>query len=145
MKYLFITLATTIVYLSCTNAKKEDVDAKDKKIALRSDTINVVTTTDTLVIHESTCRGCAYEQSTNFELEDTLGIVKLLDVITTDNNDPSMNGGNISKDLIIIPLKKGFTTAKLYKHWKQGEQDTTNAILSDYQIDVRNPLPKDTL
>ncbi|MBK8311990.1 MAG: hypothetical protein IPL04_14870 [Chitinophagaceae bacterium] len=55
--------------------------------------------TDTLVIYESTCRGCAFEGSTNFEISDSLGIIKLYDIITEDNNPSDMDGGSISKTL----------------------------------------------
>ena len=75
MKKIFSIVFVSIAFVSCTNSTKDVVDkdivvdkkdAVDNKISLRTDTINIVKLTDTLVIYESTCRGCAYEGSTNF-------------------------------------------------------------------------------
>ena len=73
---------------------------------------------DTLVIYESTCRGCAYESSTAFAIKDSFDIVKLLTVETQDNNSQDMAGGNVSKNLILVPVKTGKTVLKMYKFWK---------------------------
>ena len=105
---------------------------------LRADTINVVKLFDTLVINESTCRGCAYEESTHFEIKDSLDIIKLLDIITTDNNPPDMDGGSISKDLILAPVKTGTTSVKLYKFWKRDLKPEDSARFTTYKIEVRN-------
>ncbi|MBK7561630.1 MAG: hypothetical protein IPI68_08945 [Chitinophagaceae bacterium] len=86
MKKILLLPVITVVFLCCTNAKKEVTDIKDTKIALRADTVNVVKLTDTLVINESTCRGCAYENSTAFAIKDSLNVIKLLTVETSDTN-----------------------------------------------------------
>jgi hypothetical protein len=138
MKKVVSILIAVIFFLSCTNKKKEPTVLKDTKISLRTDTLNVVKLTDTLVIYESTCRGCAYEQSTHFDISDSLGVIKLLNVVTTDNNSPDMNGGNISKDLILIPLKAGATTIKLYKYWKEEATAKDSANFTSYKILVQN-------
>lgn len=121
-----------------TNTKKEVVDLTDTKIPLHADTLNVVKLTDTLIIYESTCRGCAYESSTHFDISDSLGIIKLLYVETTDNNPPGIIGGNISKNLVLVPIKAGTTTIKLYKFWKPEPTAKDSARFTSYKIEVRN-------
>jgi hypothetical protein len=138
MKQLIVLTIAAIFILSCTNNKKEPAGKKDTKMSLRTDTINVVKLTDTLVIYESTCRGCAYEQSTHFDISDSLGIIKLEDIITTDSNPSGMDGGSISKDLILVPLKTGTTIFKLYKFWEQVATAKDSARFTSYTIEVRN-------
>jgi hypothetical protein len=138
MKKITVLPLLAIILICCTNPKKEVGDIKDKRISLHADTINVVKLTDTLVIYESTCRGCAYEQSTHFDISDSLGVIKLLHVETTDNNSSDMAGGNISKDLVLIPLKAGATTIKLYKFWKEEATAKDSANFTSYKIQVQN-------
>ena len=134
MKKLSVLLFICISLFSCTNKSKEIVD---NKIALRIDTINIVKLTDTLVIHESTCRGCAYEGSTNFAISDSMNIVKLADIITTDNNPSDMDGGSISKKLILVPQKTGITMIRLYKFWSQEKTAADSARFTSYKIEVK--------
>ena len=82
MKNLILVIVSALFILSCTNNKKEKEIENDNRIALHTDTLNVVKLADTLVIYESTCRGCAFEGSTSFEISDSLGIIKLYDIIT---------------------------------------------------------------
>lgn len=138
MKKLLLILIAVVFFLSCTSNKKGMAVLKNMKVALRTDTLNVVKLTDTLVIYESACRGCAYEQSTHFDISDSLGIIKLLDIITTDNSSPDMAGGSISKDLILVPLKTGSVTIKLYKFWKEQTTAEDSARFTPYKIEVRN-------
>src|SRR5450432_1386644 len=138
MKKLFLFPVDVVFLLCCTNAKKEITGTKNNKVMLRTDTINVVKLTDTLVIYESTCRGCAYQQSTHFDISDSLGAIKLVDIITTDNSSPDMAGGSISKDLILVPLKTGSVTMKLYKFWKEQTTAEDSAGFTTYKIEVRN-------
>ena len=151
MKKLIFIPVLFFAFASCTNSKKEKEVVKatieDNRISLHSDTINVVKLTDTLVIYESTCRGCAYEGSTNFSISDSLGIVKLNNVITTDNSSPDMAGGSISKTLVLIPIKAGLTTVKMYKSYgyARAESDSINSDKAEppgnstsYQLEVRN-------
>jgi hypothetical protein len=108
-------------------------------IKLRTDTLNVVTLTDTLVIYESTCRGCAYENSTAFAIKDSLDVVKLLTVETIDNNPDGMAGGNVSKHLIIVPVKAGSTTIKMYRFWEGVPSTMSDSLpFTPYSIEVRN-------
>ena len=139
MKKLLPIPIVLFILLSCTHSKNETVDSKETIVMLRADTINVVKLTDTLVIYESTCRGCAYEASTAFAIKDSLEILKLLTVETVDNNSPDMNGGSISKNLILMPVKTGSTILKMYKFW-QGIPSTMNDSLpfTAYKIEVKN-------
>ena len=133
----FISMA----FISCSNNPKDVFDVKkdiaDNRISLSTDTINVVKLTDTLVIYESTCRSCAYEGSANFGISDSMNIIKLADIITTDNSSPDMNGGSISKDLILVPQKTGTTIFKLYKFWTQEKTAKDSARFTSYKIEVK--------
>ncbi|HEV7781502.1 MAG TPA: hypothetical protein VGO58_09555 [Chitinophagaceae bacterium] len=136
MRTLSIPLAV-MLFVSCNNAKKEN-EVTDKRIVLHSDTLNVVKLTDTLLIPESTCRGCAYENSTDFEINDSLGIIRLNGIITTDNNPGNMDGGSISKLLVLVPLKTGTTTFKLYKFWSRERTNKDSANARSYTVEVKN-------
>jgi hypothetical protein len=124
-----------MVATSCNNSTKDIV--ADNRIALRTDTINTVKLTDTLIIFESTCRGCAYERSTDFSISDSMNIIKLADIITTDNSPADMDGGSISKDLILVPVKTGTTNLKLYKFWSQEKTAKDSANFTSYKIEVK--------
>ncbi len=134
MNRLFFSALVSIGIISCNNYSN---DGDDKKVSLRADTINVVKLTDTLIIYQSTCRGCEFEKSVNFAISDSLNILKLVDVITTDNNPADMDGGNISKDLILVPVKTGTTIFKLYKFWKQEKTAADSAGFTSYKIEVK--------
>ena len=142
---IFLILAVSATVLSCSNNAKSGnnpetegtKDAVDKRILLRTDTVNIVKLTDTLTIFESTCRGCAYEQSTNFAISDSMNIIKLADIVTRDNNPPDMAGGSISKYLILVPQKPGATVIKLYKFWKEEKTAADSARFATYKIEVK--------
>lgn len=137
MKYLIPFSAIVIALAACNgNDKTQVVD--DKRIHLYRDTINVVKRSDTLTIYESTCRGCAYEGSTKFEIEDSSGIIKLERVITSDNNPDGMAGGSIGKTLVFVPQKTGKTTFKLYKFWSENTRAKDSALFVPYTVDVKN-------
>ena len=135
MKTFFLIISFAIALFSCSN---KETEVKDNKISLHSDTLNVVKLTDTLVIYESTCRGCAYETSTDFGISDSMNIIKLYDIVTTDNNSSDMSGGSISKDLILVPVKTGVTKIKLYKFWTMNKTAKDSAIFTTYNIEVKN-------
>jgi hypothetical protein len=134
MKYILCCFLIVFAF-SCSN--KEAESNVDHKIILKADTINLVKLSDTLVIYESTCRGCAYEASTTFAVSDSMNIIKLADVITTDNNSSDMAGGSVSKKLILVPLKKGNTAFKLYKFWSQQTMAKDSANFATYKIEVQ--------
>ena len=139
MKKVLALVVVVGFFFNCINKKNKEAEQKDTKVSLRTDTLNVVKLGDTLVIYESTCRGCAYESSTAFAIKDSFDIVKLLRVETTDNNSPDMAGGSVSKNLILVPAKRGVTTLKMYKFW-EGVPSSINDSLpfTPYQIEVRN-------
>ncbi len=139
MKKIYLLPFILFFLLSCTNAKKEIVESKETKVMLRADTINSVKLSDTLVIYESTCRGCAYEASTAFAIKDSLELVKLLTVETVDNSSPDMAGGSISKNLILVPVKAGSTIVKMYKFWKGVPSSINDSLpFTSYKIEIRN-------
>ena len=137
-KYFFIVIVS-IALINCNNNAKDIVENNvvDNKISLKTDTINIVKLADTLVIYESTCRGCAYEGSTNFGISDSMNIIKLADIVTTDNSSPNMTGGSISKDLILVPKKTGTTIIKLYKFWRHEKTAEDSARFTSYKIEVK--------
>ena len=138
MKKICLLFLVTVTIFSCTNNTADDgtKDIPDNRIALRTDTTNTVKLADTLVIFESTCRGCAYEASTNFAISDSMHIIKLADILTTDNSPADMDGGSISKDLILVPQKIGTTIIKLYKFWTQEKTAKDSARFTSYKIEV---------
>ena len=140
MKTTITVLLAIAVLAGCTNNGKEKKSESptDKYIALHTDTVNVVKLSDTLVIYESTCRGCAYEGSTSFDIKDSLDIVKLQSIITTDNNSPDMNGGSISKDIVLVPLKPGKTTFKFFKFWEGQKKEQDSSKFTLYTVEVKN-------
>lgn len=138
MKILLAALIVMLFFLSCNSDEKKLQSIKDNKISLRTDTVNVVKLSDTLVINESTCRGCAYEQSTHFDISDSMKLIRLQGIVTTDKNSSDMSGGNVSKQLILLPINTGTTTIKLYKFWKQEETAKDSANAASYKLEIRN-------
>lgn len=138
MKNILLIIIVSMIVLSCSNNSTDDKkQAADKRIALRFDTVNTVRLSDTLVIFESTCRGCAYEGSTSFGIVDSMEIIKLADVITIDNNSPEMAGGNVSKQVILVPLKTGVTNFRFYKFWDRPETAADSGMFRYYKIEVK--------
>ena len=135
MKKLLVLSIICAFLLSCTNNNKKDVT--DNKIALKTDITNVVKLTDTLVIYESTCRGCKYETTTSFGISDSMNMIELASIVTTDDNPTDMNGGNISKDLILVPVKTGITNIKLYKFLTLDKTAADSAHFTSYKIEVK--------
>ena len=142
MKNILVIIVAIGVLISCNNSKKGKQEiGEDKRIMLRTDTLNMVKMTDTLVIYESTCRGCAYESSTNFSISDSSGVVELNNVETNDSNNDakeSVAGGSIRKTLVIVPKKTGYTKIKLYKFWQIPGTATDSANFTSYSIEVKN-------
>lgn len=134
MKQLSIAVLGLVIF-SCNNKAIET--GADKRILLIKDSINIVKLSDTLVIYESTCRGCAYEASTTFAVTDSMNIIKLTGVVTADNNSPDMAGGSVSKELLLVPLKKGSTVFKVYKFWSQQTKAKDSANFATYKIAIQ--------
>ena len=139
MKLISLSILSFSIFLfGCEHLKKHFLSSKREKIMLQKDTLNVVTMKDKMVIYESVCRGCAYEHSTHFQIEDTAGVVALDHVNTTDNNPENVDGGSVSKDLIILPKKTGTTIIKLYKFLKEIPDAKDSLNFSQYKIEVKN-------
>ena len=137
MKKYFAIVLLSLFLFGCEHLKKHLFGNADNKITLKKDTLNVVTMNDLMVIHEGVCRGCAYENSTRFIIEDTAGVVALNHINTKDNNRDNVDGGNINKDLVLVPRKQGTSTIKLYKFWKEPPGASDSANFSQYKIEVR--------
>ena len=138
MKRLSIYLMIAILACSCNNSSTKEPDPYENMVVLRADTLNTAKLSDSLIIHEYTCRGCAYEGSTHFNISDSTGIIELVKVISTDNNPSDTDGGNINKDLVLVPVKAGTTTIKLHKFPDGQPSANDSALFTSYTIEVRN-------
>ena len=137
MKFLLILFLPVFLF-ACNGLSSKMDDPYRRMVHLRTDTLNVVEMTDSMLIFESTCRGCAFEKSTRFDMYDSMGIIKIADIITTDNNPDNMDGGHISKDIILAPVKPGVTRIKLYKIWGEQTAARDSAHYTSYNIEVKN-------
>lgn len=133
MKKSVLILAGAI-FFSCHSHDQ----AKDRnKVYLTKDKLNVAKLTDTLVISESTCRGCAYEYTTHFDIDDSLGLVRLDRIMTTDSNHQD-TAGAINKDLFLVPVRTGSTRIKLYKYYSQKPTAGDSAHYAVYPVEIKN-------
>jgi hypothetical protein len=48
-----------------------------------------------------------------------------------------MDGGSISKDLVLVPQKTGITNMKLYKFWKEEKTAEDSSRFTTYKIEVK--------
>lgn len=137
MKWALLAAILLFSFYSCDYfSRKKYVGENLNRIVLRSDTLNSVRLSDTLMIFESVCRGCAYEQSTNFVLFDSLNLVELHHIETHDDNPDNMAGGSINKNLIIFPRQTGITRIKVYMFLQNptSKGDSTNYIFYNIKI-----------
>jgi hypothetical protein len=123
-----ILVSLIFAFLFITACKNKQAEVKNERIFLFEDTLQIVKLTDTLKISESACRACPYQESTSFVLKDSLDVVKLYATETNDANPSGMAGGTISKTLVIIPLKKGTTTFKIYTLLKPPGTDMIDTL-----------------
>jgi hypothetical protein len=135
-KIMLIGIIST--FLFCCNNKDADSTKTTNRVVLRTDVLNMVKVTDTLVISESVCRGCAHEGSTYFSINDSTDNIVLHQVITKDNNPSDVAGGNISKTLILIPTRPGTTNFKLYKFVNGLPTAKDSAIFTRYPVEIKN-------
>lgn len=138
MRSLFGLLILLIGFTACTNDKKEPAKEKDNRIVLRTDSVNIIKLSDTMLIYESICRGCKYEGSVRFEIADSAAVVKLHAVNTHDNNHRDVQGGNVAKELVLVPVKAGSTKMKLYKFLSPETAKEDSARYQIYTIEVKN-------
>lgn len=123
-----------VVYLYLQYSGKLDKN----HIVLQQGKTNTVKLKDSLWIAESTCRGCAYENSTSFDIEDTAGLVKLVSIKTTDETAADTDGGGISKTLVLVPTAVGTTTIKQYKYYGTQMTAKDSANYKTYSIEIKN-------
>lgn len=138
MRSFFLLLFLLAGFITCDNGKGEPEKKKDNRVVLRTDSVNTVTLTDTMLIYESICRGCKYEGSVRFEIEDSSGGIRLLTVNTNDNNPGGMAGGNVGKELVLMPVKAGSTKMKLYKLLSPETANQDSSRYQTYTIEVKN-------
>ncbi len=135
MYKIIFSLAFIVLLVAC-KSKKNTEAFKNNRIELQSDTVNVVKLTDTLQISQSACRGCADEYIPRFDISDSLNIVELLRTETVDNNPPDVDGGSLSKFIVMKPRTTGATAIKLFRFMGQinTAKDSSDYIL--YQVTV---------
>ncbi len=139
MRWYILVAIQFFTFNSCKLfTHKIETEENQNRVVLRTDTINTVKLSDTLIIFESVCRGCAYEQSTDFVLYDSLHLVELSYIETHDNNSENMTGGSISKNLIIIPKQIGTTSAKVYTFLQSPGSKEDSANYNSYYINIIN-------
>jgi hypothetical protein len=141
-KALYIILASGLL-MSCNAGKKEKPSPDQpqpaySRVELRSDTLNLVKRTDTLVIDQSVCIGCAYEESASFSVHDSLGLVELYKIETVNNNPPDVDGGALDKHIILVPVKTGATRIRLYSFLEQPPTAEDSARFTDYTIQIQD-------
>lgn len=135
MRKLSLIVFALLIF-SCTNSKNKDQDKN--KVYLSAGKLNTAKLTDTLVINESTCKGCDSEYSTHFDVSDSLGIVTLERIQTTDNNDSSKEqGATVKKDLFLVPVKTGKTQIKLYRYYGTRATAQDSMRFTVYNVEIK--------
>lgn len=147
MKKIIYSLLFIGLLTACKEKNNEPVEpdkpAPDKspvyqRVELRSDTLNRVKLTDTLVIYESVCRGCEYENSASFAIEDSLQLIELYNIETADNTPPDMDGGSLQKYILLVPKKTGTTRFKLYSFLEQPPTAEDSTRFTEYSLEIQN-------
>jgi hypothetical protein len=142
MKKTLYTILVPGLMMACQSGKKEKALPEQPqpvytRVELRTDTLNLVKTTDTMVIYESVCRGCEYEHSASFSVVDSLGLVELYTIETADNNPPDVDGGSLQKYILLVPRKTGTTRLKLYSFLEQPPTAEDSSRFKEYMITVQ--------
>jgi hypothetical protein len=130
---VFLGIALMLFGFSCNQPGKEN---NKNKVRLRTGTLNQAKLSDTLIVHQNTCRGCAYEYSTHFDVSDSQQLVQLNKIVTT-NDVQSKDSIGVGKDLFLLPVKTGRTKIKLYKFYgsEATAEDSSHAIV--YEIEIK--------
>ena len=131
---IFISICAVIFFYDYFTHKS--VEKNSHYILLSADKVNKVKINDTLLIAESTCRGCEYEHSTRFDVTDSMDLLKLIRIETTDNSPDNMDGGSIDKDLILIPVKTGNTIIKQYRFYGEEISKADSSKYKSYNIQI---------
>ncbi len=134
----FLTILLVILVTGCNNAKQETPAKQSDLVIMTPQGMNQARMNDTLVIYEKVCRGCAYEESTHFEIEDSLNLVKIVKIETIDNNSPDMDGGSIDKHIFLAPVKPGETKLKLFKFNTETPSTEDSLVFTYYKIKIIN-------
>ncbi len=130
-----IILAAVAGFLSSCNDKTGA--AQNNYKSLSATKINTVGMLDTMVIHEKLCRGCPAENTTDFDIRDTGNVVELFSIKTTDDHSGKEDSNHISKEIILIPLKKGSTTFKFFKTAPGISQSPGAPAFTAYKVEVK--------
>jgi hypothetical protein len=140
MKRIIYSLLFIGLLPACKEKNKKPVQSDNpvyQRVELRGDTLNRVKLTDTLVIYTSVCRGCQYENSASFSIDDSLQLVELYNIETADNNPPDMDGGSLQKHILLVPKKTGITRFKLYSFLEQPPTAEDSTRFSEYNIEIQ--------
>ena len=141
MKKIIYSLLFLGLIPACKEKSKAPAGPQEpvnQRVVLRSDTVNRVKLTDTLVIYESVCRGCAYENSATFGIDDSLQLVELYNIETADNNPPDMDGGSLQKYILLVPKKTGTTRFRFYSFLKKPLTAEDSTRFTEYNLEIQN-------
>lgn len=136
IRSLLLTFAILVI-VSCNNSTKEPEKKPSDLIIMTPGGLNDAKLTDTLVIYENVCRGCAYEKSTHFEVVDSNELVRVSKIETIDNTPPDTDGGSIDKHIYLVPVKAGSTKIKLYKFDNDNPTAEDSATFTTYAIQIK--------
>lgn len=147
MKNLISSLLFIVLLSACKEKNNKPVEPGNtdlpknpvyQRVELRSDTLNLVKLTDTLVIYESVCRGCEYENSASFAIHDSLQLLELYNIETADNNPPDVDGGSLQKYILLVPKKTGNTRFRLYSFLEQPPTAEDSTRFTEYSVMIQN-------
>lgn len=133
----FITIACICILAACNNKAETPEEAPSNLVIMTAAGKNTAGLNDTLVIYENVCRGCAYENSTQFDIEDSMQLVTLQKIETIDNNPADMDGGTIDKHIYLVPVKTGITKLKLYKLSTQDHTAADSLSFTVYDLEIK--------
>jgi hypothetical protein len=119
MKRSIQLILILFLVFSCETQDSQLKKTTGKRIILNPYYDNVAKLNDTLIISESTFRNCEYEELTDLKIEDSLNLIKLGEIVSTEHKSPNRKRTTIGKDLLLVPVEKGITTIKLYRFYKQ--------------------------
>ena len=117
IKTWLFTICAISLAVSCKNQSATEKKT-GKRVVLRRFFVNTAGMYDTLVISQTTCRGCGYEQLTDMKVEDNLGLIKAETIESYDWRRSNGNGIEVRRDLLLLPVKTGdSTTLMFYRYY----------------------------
>lgn len=133
----FLMLTGILLVAGCNTGKTKTPALSSDLIIMSPLSVNTGGMDDTLVIYESVCRGCEYEESTQFVLADSMNLVRVVKTETQDHNDPDTDGGSIDKHIFLVPVKPGKTKLKLFKFNTDSRTADDSLAFTYYELEIK--------